>query len=170
MACACSTGWSRTISKNSVRTAAPVRFDFYQLMRDPAEKIVPLLAARIVADGGRAAVVSQDRDQLHRLSEGLWNAQPTSFLAHAIVGDGTPDLSLQPILLDERPNMANGAANLILADGIWRDAPGGTARIFYLFPPERTEQAREAWRALAGQEAASRHFWEQSESGWIEKG
>ena len=147
-----------------------MRFDFYQLTRDPPEQLVPLIAAKIVAQGARVLVLSAQQDQLSVISEALWTQRPTSFLAHGISGEEGVDVALQPILLSNTADAANGADNLIIADGAWRETDGSFARIFYLFPPDRVEEARAAWRSLAGQEGADRHFWEQSGGGWIERG
>ncbi|MGH8337455.1 MAG: DNA polymerase III subunit chi, partial [Gammaproteobacteria bacterium] len=74
-----------------------MQVDFYQLTRDPAEKVLPAIAQRTMDDGGRLLVVSSDAAQLDAISNALWNAKPESFLAHAKTGEG--DDGIQPILL-----------------------------------------------------------------------
>ena len=56
----------------------------------------------------------------------------------------------QPVLLSPEPEPANGAANIALADGRWRDEALGFARTFYFFDNDGRDSAREAWRALKG--------------------
>lgn len=141
--------------------------DFYQLTRDPAEKILPALAQKILSDGGRLLVVSSDEAQLTVISSALWTAKPSSFLAHAIA-DGGPGDAAQPILLSFEPDAANGARYIALADGEWRDEALGFDRAFYLFPPDCTENARAAWRALGDQDGVVRKYWRQEGGRWVE--
>ena len=85
-----------------------MRVDFYQLSRDPAEAVLPLIARNSLKAGERLLVVSDDGDQLGRISEALWSRIPDSFLAHGLSG-GAHD-ARQPILLSPRPAPDNGAA------------------------------------------------------------
>jgi DNA polymerase III subunit chi len=143
-----------------------VQVDFYQLTRDPAEKVLPAIAQRVLDGGGRLLVVGGDGAQLDAISAALWNAKPDSFLAHAKVGEG--DDSLQPILLSSEPVAANLAKFIVLADGIWRDEALEYDRAFYLFPPDRTENARTAWRALGEKEGVERRYWKQDGGKWVQ--
>jgi DNA polymerase-3 subunit chi len=63
-----------------------VRVDFYQLSRDPAEGVLPLIARNTLGAGARLLVVSQDEAQLGRIGEALWTRLPDSFLAHGRAG------------------------------------------------------------------------------------
>ncbi len=146
-----------------------MRVDFYQLSRDPAELVLPRLAQGTLAAGERLLVVSEDAEQLGRISEALWTRVPLSFLAHGMAG-GEHD-ARQPILLGHAPEPANGARYLALADGVWRDMPEGTdaaARVFLLFPPERIDDARGCWRMLGKREGVERKYWRQEGGKWIE--
>jgi DNA polymerase III subunit chi len=148
-----------------------VRVDFYQLSRDPAEAVVPLLAARALAAGERLLVVSEDESQIARISDGLWNRRD-SFLAHGLIGG--EDDARQPILLADRVEPANGARYLMLADGRWREGGQGGGqgfeRTFYLFDDGTLKAARECWVALKGREGLTRHFWRQEGGRWTEAG
>ena len=73
-----------------------MQVDFYQLSRDPAEAVVPLLARNTLKAGQRLLVVSADDDLTGRISERLW-AGAESFLAHGL--SGGPHDARQPILL-----------------------------------------------------------------------
>lgn len=139
-----------------------MQVDFYQLTRDPAEKVLPAIAQRVLDDGGRLLIVSDDMAQLDAISAALWTAKPDSFLAHAKGGEGND--TLQPILLSSDMDAANGARFVAIADGNWRDVGAGVDRIFYLFPPDRTDTARTAWRNL-GEESA-RRYWKQDGGKW----
>ena len=142
-----------------------MRVDFYQLSRDPAELVLPRLAQGTLAAGERLLVVSDDAEQLARISEALWTRLPETFLANGMAG-GEHD-ARQPILLSHEPQPANGARYLALADGVWRDLEGA-ARVFLLFPPERIDDARETWRMLGKREGAERKYWRQEGGKWLE--
>jgi DNA polymerase III subunit chi len=144
-----------------------MQVDFYQLTRDPAEKILPALAAKILSDKGRLLVVSSNAGQLETLSSALWHAKPDSFLANAAADDSEAD-GVQPILLSQTCKAANDARFIALADGEWRDSAHSFERVFYLFPPERTDDARAAWRALGDQDDVIRHYWRQDGGRWIQ--
>lgn len=141
-----------------------MQVDFYQLTRDPAEKVVPALAQRILDDGGRLVVVSDEAPQLDAISAALWQWKPESFLAHAKAGEGAD--AVQPILLSDSPSIANGARLVLIADGQWRDEVLSFDRAFYLFPPARTDDARAAWRALADKEGVECRYWKQDGGKW----
>ena len=146
---------------------ARVQVDFYQLTRDPAEKVVPPLAQRVLEQGARLLVVSDDTRQLDAISAALWGWKPDSFLAHAKAGEG--DDGLQPILLSSAGDApGNGARLTLIADGEWRDAALDYDRAFYLFPPEKTDNARAAWRALAGKDGVECRYWKQDGGKWVQ--
>ncbi len=144
-----------------------MQVDFYQLTRDPAEKILPALAAKLMGEDARLLVVSDDAKQLGDVSAALWTHKADSFLAHAISDGGQGDAA-QPILLSHTANAANGARNIALADGVWREAALQFDRAFYLFPPERTDDARAAWRALGDAEGVERRYWRQDGGKWVQ--
>jgi DNA polymerase-3 subunit chi len=142
-----------------------MRVDFYQLTRDPAELVLPLLARSTLGAGERLLVVSDDAAQLRRISAALWQRVADGFLAHGLAG--TAHDARQPILLTTRPDPANGARFMALADGQWRES-AGMARAFLLFPPDRIDDARGTWRLLGQREAVERHYWRQDGGKWIE--
>jgi DNA polymerase III subunit chi len=144
-----------------------MQVDFYQLTRDPAEKILPALAAKLLGEDARLLVVSNDAKQLTDVSAALWTQKADSFLAHAIADGGQGDAA-QPILLSNAADATNGAKNIALADGVWRDEALGFDRAFYLFPPERTDDARAAWRALGDNEGVERRYWRQDGGKWVQ--
>ena len=142
-----------------------MQVDFYQLTRDPAEKVLPPIAQRVLDGGGRLLVVGDDA-QLDTISAALWNFKSDSFLAHAKAGEG--DDSLQPILLSSEPVAANLAKFIVLADGIWREEALEFDRAFYLFPPDATDNARTAWRSLGEREGVERRYWKQDGGKWVQ--
>lgn len=143
-----------------------MQVDFYQLTRDPAEKVVPPLASRVLDAGGRLLVVGDDDLLLDEISRALWAWKPESFLAHAKAGGDNDDL--QPVLLSSAIDAANGARFVLIADGEWRDEAIGFDRAFYLFPPEKTANARAAWRTLADNADVERRYWKQDGGKWVQ--
>jgi DNA polymerase-3 subunit chi len=145
-----------------------VRVDFYQLGAAPLEQVVASLSEKLLANGERLLVVAEDEALLARLDRVLWDQGPTSFIPHGLAG-GVED-ARQPILLSARPDPANRARNLLIADGRWREAGLTFHRCFYLFDSNTLEEARSAWRSLAGDEEAERHYWAHESGRWVEKG
>jgi DNA polymerase III subunit chi len=142
-----------------------VQVDFYQLTRDPAEKVLPPIAQRVLDGGGRLLVVG-DGAQLDAVSAALWGFKTDSFLAHSKAGEG--DDSLQPILLSTETFSANLAKFIALADGVWREQALEFDRVFYMFPPSHTDNARAAWRALADNVNIERRYWKQDGGKWVQ--
>lgn len=144
-----------------------MRVDFYQLGAVPPEQVIASLAEKLLGQGERLLVVAADEVQLARLDRILWDQGATSFLPHGLAG-GTED-SRQPILLSPSPDAANRARNLLIADGGWREAALGFHRAFYLFDSSTLDEARAAWRSLAGRSDVERHYWSNEGGRWVEK-
>jgi DNA polymerase-3 subunit chi len=112
-------------------------------------------------------IVAEDEKQLARLDRMLWDHGATSFLPHAVAG-GAADAS-QPILLSTSPDAPNLARNMLIADGVWRDAALSYDRSFFLFDNATLEDARLAWKLLAGREGVERRYWAQESGKWVKK-
>ena len=137
--------------------------DFYHLTASPLERVLPSVAEKVVAGGGRLLVVAEP-DQLARLDELLWSYARDSFLPH-----GRDRAESQPVLLAAEPEAANGAANIALADGRWRDEALRFERAFYFFDESGREAARDAWRRLKGKAEVEARYWKQDERGkWVQ--
>ena len=143
-----------------------MQVDFYQLTRDPAAKLIPVLAQKTLDAGKRLLLVCKDDTQRSALSQALWTSKPESFLAHDDAANGNEDA--QPILLSALATPLNGATFMAIADGEWRTPPSGTERVFYLFQPEHTDAARAAWRKLGEDENIDRKYWRQDGGRWVE--
>lgn len=143
-----------------------MRVDFYQLSRDPAELVLPLIARNTMKAGERLLVVSGNADQLGVISRELWGRVADSFLAHGFSG-GDHD-ARQPILLSEDMAPGNGAKYVAIADGVWRDAEAGFERTFYIFDDETLQPARECWVMLGKRGGVERRFWKQQGGKWVE--
>jgi DNA polymerase-3 subunit chi len=140
-----------------------VQVDFYHLTATPLERALPQIATRVVEGGGRLLIVAEDETQLAALDRLLWTFAPESFLPHARAGAG--DDTRQPVLLAAAVEPANGARNVALVDGVWREAALGFDRAFHFFDEDRIADARIAWKGLAGREDVQRRYWKQDEAG-----
>ena len=140
-----------------------MKVDFWQLSRDPVEKVVALIASRVMGEGERLLVVSKHADQREAISKALWSAGPESFLANGSAG--APGEDRQPILLSDAPEAVNDASHVIFADGEYRE-PSGFARAFLLFDDTSVEAARGTWRSLDGKDDLERAFFRQDGGKW----
>jgi len=141
-----------------------MQVDFYQLTRDPVEQALPGIARRVLENGGRLLVVSEDTAQLERISRGLWDAGPDTYLAHDRAEAPMPEA--QPILLAGQCEAANGARMIVLADGLWRDEALQFERVFYFFDDAAIDGARASWRTLSKAEGVTPRFWKQDGGKW----
>ena len=140
-----------------------MQVDFYHLTLQPIERVLPRLAERVLAGGGRLLVVAGEEGQRAALDKLLWSYAPESFLPHAQAG-GARD-GEQPVLIAAAPDAGNGARHILIADGVWRDDALGFDRAFHLFDEANITAARAAWRALADREGVERRYWKQDEDG-----
>lgn len=140
-----------------------MRVDFYQLSRDPVERVAVMLARKVLETGERLLVVSGDAEQRATISKELWRAGPEQFLAHGEAADGQADR--QPILLSETMEAPNGARMVLLADGRWRPEALGFDRALLVFGEGETQAARALWRELDGAADVMREIHKQDEQG-----
>jgi DNA polymerase III subunit chi len=141
-----------------------MQVDFYQLTRDPAHIVLPAIASKVMDEGRRLLIISSDMGQLKTISSSLWSWKAESFLAHERAGKGGE--AQQPILLSQSTDAENSARLVALADGEWRHEALSFDRVFYLFPPQNTDRARNAWRALKDKEGVERRYWKQEGGKW----
>ena len=145
-----------------------MRVDFYQLWHGAlADGVIASIGARLVGEGQRLLVVAADEAQRARLDRLLWDQGSASFIPHGI--EGTSDDDAQPILLSAGIDAPNGARNLLIADGEWREAALGYDRAFYLFDDASVEDARLAWKLLAGRDGVERNYWANEDGRWVKK-
>lgn len=144
-----------------------MQVDFYHLTATPLERVLPQIAEKVLAGGGRLLIVAESATQRQALDRLLWNYSAESFLPHGEAG-GEGDAA-QPVLLSARPEPANAARNIALVDGVWRDEALGFDRAFHFFDADRIAGARLAWKALAEQDGVTRNYWKQTENGRWEK-
>lgn len=140
-----------------------MQVDFYHLTTTPLDRVLPPIAERVVATGGRLLIVAGDEALRRQLDELLWTYAADSFLPHAQAG--ADDDEAQPVLLAADVNAANRARHIALADGIWRPDALDFDRAFHLFDAEHIRDAREAWRSLADRGGIQRRYWKQNDAG-----
>jgi len=144
-----------------------MQVDFYHLTRTPLERALPQIAEKVLESGGRLLVVSGEAEARGKLDQAMWTYKAESFLPHAQAG-GTED-ARQPVLIAETVDAANGARNVALVDGVWRDEALGFDRAFHFFDEDAIAEARVAWKALADREGVERRYWNQDENGRWQK-
>ena len=144
-----------------------MQVDFYQLAGTPVEQVIATLAEKVLEADGRLLIVAGDEVQLARLDRLLWDQAASSFLPHAVAGGA--DDARQPILLSTSPDAPNQARNMLIADGLWREAALTYDRSFYLFDSATLEGARLAWKLLAGREGVERRYWAREGGRWVKK-
>jgi DNA polymerase-3 subunit chi len=140
-----------------------MQVDFYHLTTMPLDRVLPRIAERVVAGGGRLLIVSADEAQRSAIDKLLWAYAPESFLPHGVSG-GDDDAS-QPVLIGDTAVAGNAARNVALADGQWRDDALGFDRAFHFFDADRITEARSAWKALADLVGVERRYWKQDDNG-----
>ncbi len=145
-----------------------MRVDFYQLGGGRPEAIIATIAEKVLAADGRLLVVAGDEAFLTRLDRQLWDQDPGGFLPHGVAG-GVDD-ARQPVLLSTSEDAPNLARNLLIADGLWREAALSFDRAFFLFDGEAIEDARLAWKLLSGREGVERLYWASEGGKWVQKG
>ena len=144
-----------------------MQVDFYQLSETPPEQVIASIAEKVLGGDGRLLVVAEDEAFLARLDRMLWDQGASSFLPHGIAGGA--DDTRQPILLSPSADAPNLARNMLIADGVWRDAALSYDRSFYLFDNRTLEGARLAWKLLSGREGVERRYWANEGGKWVKK-
>ena len=144
-----------------------MQVDFYQLAGTPAEQVIANIAEKVLGGDGRLLIVAEDEAYLVKLDRILWDQGSGSFLPHGLAG-GSDD-ARQPILLSASPDAPNQARNMLIADGVWREAALTYDRSFYLFDDATLEGARLAWKLLSGREGVERRYWAQEGGKWVKK-
>ena len=144
-----------------------MQLDFWQLSRDPVERVVALIAERTRGAGEKLLVVAESERQRAAIGRSLWEAKPEAFLANGEAA--APHAERQPILLSETCEAVNGARYAVLADGVWREQAERFERAFLLFGEAGIEAARSTWRQFDGREDVERSYYAQEDGKWVKK-
>ena len=136
--------------------------NFYHLTDWPLERVLPSVAQSLLKGGERLLVVAEE-GMLDRLDEQLWTFSPDSFLPH---GRDRPED--QPVLLSAAPDAANGARNIALADGRWREEALGFDKVYHFFDSSTVEEARGLWRRFNADPEVEPRYWKQVDGRWVQ--
>ncbi len=142
---------------------------FYQLDRQPLERVLPSLLERTLERGWRAVVQAGSTERVEALDTQLWTYDEASFLPHGT--DRAGDAERQPILLTAGEDNPNGARVRFLIDGATLDDLEGYARIVHLFETseEALAHARREWQRAKDQDTEVT-YWQQDQNGrWVKK-
>jgi DNA polymerase-3 subunit chi len=143
---------------------------FYHLTARPLEWALPRLLEKVLASGKRAVVLAGSGERVDALNAQLWTYDPDSFLPHGSAKDGLAEH--QPIWLTASEENPNGAAFLVLTDGVAVDRLDGYERCLDLFDgndANQLAQARTRW-TKAKSAGHSVTYWKQTAAGGWEKG
>src|SRR5215469_12139442 len=88
---------------------------FYQLQRQPLERVLPTLIEKSLERGWRVVVQAASEERLEALDAQLWTFRDDSFLPHGTWREA--EAREQPILLTIGADNPNGAAVRFLIDG-----------------------------------------------------
>src|SRR5262245_53104359 len=88
---------------------------FYQLQRQPLERVLPTLIEKSLERGWRVVVQAASEERIEALDAHLWTFRDDSFLPHGTARQG--ELHEQPVLLTLDDDNPNGAAVRFLIDG-----------------------------------------------------
>jgi len=140
--------------------------DFYHLTSSPLERVLPQICEKVLGSGERLLLVAEPV-LLQRLDAQLWSYGRDAFLPHGRSDGPVPEA--QPVLLSPEPAALNGAVNIALADGKWRDEALSFVRAFYFFDAENLTDARANWRLLKDNPDAECRYWKQDDRGkWMQ--
>jgi len=143
------------------------RIGFYHLTRTGAEAALPKLLGRVLAEGGRAMVLSPEAERIAALDSALWVCGDPDWLPHGTPASGHAEL--QPIWLTTEDGAApNGARFLFLLDGAESAALDAFDRVFDLFDGGDEQAVAAARRRWAAAKAAGHEltYWKQTARGW----
>lgn len=143
---------------------------FYQLQRQPIERVLPALLERSLERGWRVVVQASSDERVEALDAHLWTYREDGFLAHGTYREGEADV--QPVLLTVHDHNPNAANVRFLIDGA--PVPADAAayqRIVLLFDGEDDDAlatARSHW-ADAKAKGFDVTYWQADENGRWEK-
>ena len=140
--------------------------DFYHLASSPLERVLPQICEKVLGSGERLLIVAQGA-LLQQLDTQLWSYAREAFLPHGLSDGQAPEA--QPVLISPLAEPQNGATNIALADGRWREEALGFQRTFYFFDNSHLDEARGTWRALQANPEAQCRYWKQDQRGkWVQ--
>jgi len=141
---------------------------FYQLQRQPLERVLPILLERSIARGWRVVVQTPSEERVDALDAHLWTFHDESFLPHGTWRDA--EAADQAVLLTVHDHNPNGATVRFLLDSAPVPADAQAyERIVVLFDgedPEAVAAARARWSAGKAQGFAVTYWQTDQEGRW----
>ncbi|MDR1827859.1 MAG: DNA polymerase III subunit chi [Methylobacteriaceae bacterium] len=144
---------------------------FYQLQRQPLERVLPGLIVRSLERGWRVAVQGAGDERIRALDDLLWTYSDESFLPHGLASQA--DAADQPVVLAADEGNPNRANIRFLIDNVAEPQDiGSYERIVVLFDG-RFEQsllsAREQWKRCRDAGHAITYWQQTAEGRWEKK-
>lgn len=143
---------------------------FYHLLGLPLDQALPKLLEKAVAAGHKVVVLAGTPERVEHLNAHLWTYGEGSWLPHGSAADG--DAAMQPIWLTDQDENPNGAAVVVLCDGMVPTRMDGFARGLDLFDgndPEAVQAARERWKTWKAAGHQLVYYQQTDRGGWEEK-
>ncbi|MGE5538920.1 MAG: DNA polymerase III subunit chi [Gemmatimonas sp.] len=143
---------------------------FYHLTATTLESALPRLLEKVLASGQKAVVMAGSPERVEALNGQLWTYNPGSFLPHGSKGDGSA--ADQPIWLTDQDENPNGAAVLVLTEGVRSERVGDFARCLDLFDgadAQAVAEARTRWTEYRAKGFAVTYWQQTSSGGWEKK-
>jgi DNA polymerase-3 subunit chi len=143
-------------------------FVFYQLQRQPLERVLPALLEKSLERSWRVVVQASSEERVEALDSHLWTYRDESFLPHGTWRE--QETAEQPIVLTVNDGNPNGAAVRFLIEGA--RIPGDAQsyeRIVLLFDGEDAEAlaiAREQWKERKAQGFAVTYWRADGDGRW----
>src|SRR5215471_18070793 len=117
---------------------------FYQLQRQPLERVLPTLIEKSLERGLRVVVQAASEERVEALEAHLWTWRDDSFLPHGTWREA--EAAQQPILLTVSDHNPNGATVRFLVDGaLMPENVAAYERVVLLFDgedPDAVDAAR----------------------------
>jgi DNA polymerase-3 subunit chi len=132
---------------------------------------LPRVLEKVLARGDRAVVVAASEARVEALAQALWTYDDRAFLPHGTEKDGFAED--QPIWITLRPERPNGAAMLVLVDGVPPPDLGEWPSLCLFFDdgdPAALEATRGYWRRWKGEGHQVTYFRQNARGGWESAG
>ena len=142
---------------------------FYHLTRSRVEQALPALVQRSTARDWRV-LVHLGREDGAAISDALWQAGPTTFIAHGL--EGRDEADGQPVWLATGESGFEAQVAFALGGAFPEDADRHerTVVMFDGHDADAVSGARERWKQLKG-EGHDLTYWQQDDEGrWNKKG
>lgn len=143
---------------------------FYHLRRDTADKAIPDLLAKALANGHKIYLKMPTPARCQYYDDWLWRYRDDTFLPHA--QDGDPSPHVHPIWIGTGDDAPNGATMAIAAEGATLPPPKNFKLMCFVFSSEHEAElnlSRALWSELKKNSSVSMTYWQQQENGAWEK-